>query len=658
MTATVSAPRFEHHREALGIGESAPRLSWTIDDAAPEWHQSAYRVEARDPHAAADPAERAAERAEVASSAQILVAWPFAALRSRERREVRISVRGHDGVWSAPGPWAPVEIGLLDPSDWAAAPVGALWNENPMSDERRPSLVRREFDVAPGLVRARLYASAHGLFQAEINGERVGDDLLAPGWTVYRERLRYTTYDVTGLLRSGRAAIGAWLGDGWYRGRLGWRGGFRNLFGDDLSFLAQLELVYDDGSRVVVPTDMSWRAAPSPILQAGFYDGEVYDAREEQPGWSRPGFDDAGWERVQMRRRDPATLVAPTGPPVRVTEELPPRRVLTSPSGRRILDFGQNMVGVVRLRATAPAGTTVTLRTAEVLQDGELYTRPLRDARSTDTYTFAGRPEGETWEPRFTFHGFRYVEVDGWPGDLDADAAAGALQARVLHTDLERTGWFSSSDPMLDRLHENVVWGMRGNVVDVPTDCPQRDERLGWTGDLQVFAPTASFLFDVSGMLGGWLRDLALEQLPDGTVPWFVPVIPADTMWTPQRPGAAWGDAATVARGSPTPRSCARSSTARAGGWTSRPRSPARAASGTRASSSATGSTRPHRRRIRRMPAPTATSSRRRTSRCRRGSSRGWRRSSGAPRRRARTGGWPTRSSRPSWPPTSARTAR
>lgn len=548
MTATVSAPRFEHHREALGIGESAPRLSWTIDDAAPEWHQSAYRVEARDPHAAADPAadERAAERAEVASSAQILVAWPFAALRSRERREVRISVRGHDGVWSAPGPWAPVEIGLLDPSDWAAAPVGALWNENPMSDERRPSLVRREFDVAPGLVRARLYASAHGLFQAEINGERVGDDLLAPGWTVYRERLRYTTYDVTGLLQSGRAAIGAWLGDGWYRGRLGWRGGFRNLFGDDLSFLAQLELVYDDGSRVVVPTDTSWRAAPSPILQAGLYDGEVYDAREEQPGWSRPGFDDAGWERVQMRRRDPATLVAPTGPPVRVTEELQPRRVLTSPSGRRILDFGQNLVGVVRLRATAPAGTTVTLRTAEVLQDGELYTRPLRDARSTDAYTFAGRPEGETWEPRFTFHGFRYVEVDGWPGDLDADAAAGALQARVLHTDLERTGWFSSSDPMLDRLHENVVWGMRGNVVDVPTDCPQRDERLGWTGDLQVFAPTASFLFDVSGMLGGWLRDLALEQLPDGTVPWFVPVIPADTMWTPQRPGAAWGDAATV----------------------------------------------------------------------------------------------------------------
>ncbi len=260
----------------------------------------------------------------------------------------------------------------------------------------------------------------------------------------------------------------------------------------------------------------------------------------------RPGYDDSGWERVQLRRRDPATLVAPTAPPVRVVEDVAPVAVLTSPTGRRILDFGQNLVGVVRLRGTGAAGDTVTLRTAEVLQDGELYTRPLRDALSTDRYTFAGRDGGEQWQPRFTFHGFRYVEVTGWPGDIDADAAAGAFTARVLHTDLERTGWFSSSDPLLDQLHENIVWGMRGNFVDVPTDCPQRDERLGWTGDIQVFAPTASYLFDCSGMLTGWLRDLAAEQLPDGTVPWFVPVIPADTMWTPQRPGAAWGDAATV----------------------------------------------------------------------------------------------------------------
>ena len=220
--------------------------------------------------------------------------------------------------------------------------------------------------------------------------------------------------------------------------------------------------------------------------------------------------------------------------------------MLTAPSGARILDFGQNLVGRIRMRVEGPAGATVRIRTAEVLQDGEVYTRPLRGARSTDHYTLAGREDGEEWEPRFTFHGFRYAEVDGWPEDIEASAAAGDLVARVYHTDLERTGWFDSSDPLVNRLHENVVWGMRGNFVDIPTDCPQRDERVGWTGDIQVFAPTASFLYDASGMLSGWLRDVAAEQLPDGTVPWYVPVIPAHEMWTPIRPGAAWGDVATL----------------------------------------------------------------------------------------------------------------
>lgn len=539
-TVQVSAPRFEHHREALGIGESRPRLSWIIESAPAEWRATAHRVEiTRSGRTIAY---------EVESGEQVLVPWPAAApaLVSRERAEVRISVRGADGAWSSAGPSSWVEAGLLEPSDWRAGPIGAIENENALSDTRRPTLVRRAFTVRAGLVRARLYATAHGLYQAEINGARVGDDVLSPGWTVYGRRLRYYTYDVTALVTEGENAVGAWLGDGWYRGRLGWRGGFRNVYGDDLSFLGQLELVYADGTRDLVATGTSWKAATSPIISSGLYDGETYDARQERTGWSSPGFDDRDWGRVQLRRRDPATLVAPTAPPVRMTEEVVPVDVLTTPSGRRVLDFGQNLVGVVRLRAVADAGATVTLRTAEVLQAGEIYTRPLRDARSTDAYTFAGRAEGEEWEPRFTYHGFRYVEVHGWPGDLDAAVADGALVARVLHTDLERTGWFASSNPLVNRLHENVVWGMRGNFVDIPSDCPQRDERLGWTGDIQIFAPTASFLFDCSGMLTGWLRDLAAEQLPDGTVPWYVPVIPSDRMWTPQRPGAAWGDAATV----------------------------------------------------------------------------------------------------------------
>jgi alpha-L-rhamnosidase len=469
MTPTVSAPRFEHHREALGIGEPRPRLSWTITDAAPGWAQHAARIEI--------DRDGVTETYDLDGAAQILVAWPASDLRSRDIARVRVSVRGADGAWSAPGPWAVVEAGLLEPSEWTAGPIGSIWNENPMTDTRRPALVRRAFTVRPGLVRARLYATAHGVYEAEINGCRVGADVLSPGWTVYRERLRYATHDVTELLVEGENAVGAWLGDGWYRGRLGWRGGFRNIWGDDLSFLGQLELVYADGSTEVVATDTTWRASPSPIVSSSLYDGEVYDARDEQHGWSSPGFDDTAWERVQLRRRDPATLVAPTAPPVRVTEEVAPIEVLTTPSGRRILDFGQNLVGVVRFRGAGRAGDTVTLRTSEVLQDGELYTRPLRDARSTDTYVFAGRAGGEEWAPRFTFHGFRYVEVEGWPGNLDADVADGAFAAQVLHTDLERTGWFASSDPLLDQLHENIVWGMRGNFVDVPTDCPQRDRR-------------------------------------------------------------------------------------------------------------------------------------------------------------------------------------
>jgi len=537
MSVIVDAPRIEHHREPLGIGERMPRLSWRVASAPSGWRQTAYSVEL----------DRAGDVTSyvVDSPEQVLVDWPAEPLHSREIVTVRIAVRGVDGAWSAASIPTVLEAGLLEPGDWVARPIGATRNENPHSDERRPSLVRRAFDVRDDIVRARLYATAHGVYEAELNGERVGDDTLSPGWTVYGTRLRYYTYDVTDLVRPGANALGAWLGDGWYRGRLGWRGGFRNVYGYDQSFLGQLELTYADGSRELVATDLSWRSAPSPILHSGLYDGEDYDAREEQPGWSTADFDDSGWEGAQERHRDPATLVAPTAAPVRATEELRPIEVLTGPSGSRILDFGQNLVGRVRIRVSGDAGTTVTLRTAEVMQDGEIYTRPLRAARSTDNYTLAGR-DVEEWEPRFTFHGFRYVEVTGWPGDLDADAAAGALVARVYHTDLERTGWFESSDPALNRLHENVVWGMRGNFVDIPTDCPQRDERIGWTGDIQVFGPTASTLFDVSGMLSGWLRDVAIEQLPDGTVPWYVPVIPAVDKWTPMRPGAAWGDVATL----------------------------------------------------------------------------------------------------------------
>jgi alpha-L-rhamnosidase len=542
----VSAPTFEHHRDPLGIGDAAPRLSWTTTAPA-GWVQAAYEVRlegegaqgAQGAPLTRDPSRR------VASADSVLVPWPGAPLASRERVTVRVRVTGRDGSVSAWSPPSAVEAGLLEPQDWVARPVHAGWEEDPDSDDRRPPLLRRDLVVREGLQRGRVYATAHGVYELEIDGRGVGDDVMSPGWTPYQHRLRYRTYDITDRLTPGAHAIGAWLGDGWYRGRLGWNGGFRNIYGSDLSLIAQVELTYADGTVDIVATDGAWRAAPSPILRTGNYDGETYDARLEPVGWSEPGFDDVGWSPVLVGERDPATLVAPDGPPVRCTEERPPMNVIRTPSGRMVLDFGQNLVGRLRIRLAGRSGQEVVVRTAEVMQEGEIYTRPLRSARSTDTYVVAGR-QREEWEPRFTFHGFRYAEVSGWPGDLEAAVAAGDIVARVLHTDLERTGWFRCSDPLVERLHENVVWSMRGNFLDIPTDCPQRDERVGWTGDLQVFAPTATFLYDVSGMLAGWLKDVALEQLPDGTVPWYVPVIPAHQRWTPIRPGAVWGDVAVL----------------------------------------------------------------------------------------------------------------
>ncbi|WP_026403359.1 alpha-L-rhamnosidase [Actinomadura rifamycini] len=508
MTAHVGTIRFEHLREPLGVGTPRPRVSWIVEAGGDGWTQSAYEIEAR------------GERVRVDSGESVLVAWPFAPLASRERVAVRVRVQGPDG-WS---PWsggAHVEAGLLKPDDWSARFVGP----------GEGSLVRGEFEVRGPVRSARLYATALGVYEAELNGTVVGDHVLAPGWTAYGHRLRYQTFDVTGLLREGANCLGAVLGDGWYRGRLGFEGK-RALYGDRLAWLAQLEVVYEDGTGERFGTDASWRAASGPLVSSDLYDGEVHDARLERPGWSSPGHDTGGWSRVEVVERDPSTLVAPTGPPVRRTEVLAPVETGTKPDGTRIVDFGQNLVGRLRVTARGRAGEKIVLRHAEVLQDGELCTAPLRTAQATDTYVLRGG-EDETWEPRFTFHGFRYAEISGPVRDV---------AAVVCHSDLERTGWFTCSDPLVERLHENAVWSMRGNFLDVPTDCPQRDERLGWTGDLQVFAPTASFLFDSAGLLTSWLADLAAEQRRDGLVPFIVP----NVMGATTNAAAAWGDAAVI----------------------------------------------------------------------------------------------------------------
>lgn len=534
--------RFEHLREPLGIGVASPRLSWRTEDAPGGWMQAAYELEGRDETGAV-----AWSSGRITADDSVLVPWPGPPLASRQRQAVCVRVWGADGSesgWSEP---AIVEAGLLAPTDWRARFITPAWDEDTSVDQPAP-LLRRAFTLREKPARARLYVTALGVYEAQINGARVGDHLLAPGWSSFDHRLRYQTFDVTAMLRAGENAVGAIVGDGWYRGRLGFPGmGGRNLYGDRLGLLAQLEVTYAGGATETIVTDEAWRSATGPVIASSIYDGETYDARLGQPGWASPGFADSDWRGVRIIERGLATLVAPPGPPVRRHEVIAPLSIAASPSGRTIVDFGQNITGWVRITPQGSAGDTITIRHAEVLLDGELCLEPLRTAKATDTYTLKGG-ERESWEPRFTFHGFRYAEVAGWPGELrPADIAA-----VVVHSDMERTGWFECSDEMVTQLHRNIVWGMKGNFLDVPTDCPQRDERLGWTGDLTVFSPTACYLFDAAGFLASWLADLRADQGEDGVVPIIVPNPPpaagraAPAAGILRIPTAVWGDAAVI----------------------------------------------------------------------------------------------------------------
>jgi alpha-L-rhamnosidase len=394
--------------------------------------------------------------------------------------------------------------------------------------------LRRAFTVTKPLARARLYATALGLYELRLNGQPVGDAVLAPDWTDYRRRVQYQTYDVTAQVRQGDNVLGALLGDGWYCGKVGLGG--RHRYGQQPLLKAQLMLDYADGSQETIATGDGWKVTAGPYLTADLLDGVSYDARRELPGWDAPGYDDSKWPPAG--HTDPAmgALEEPTAPPVRVLAELKPKSVAEPKPGRWTFDLGQNMVGFARLKVKAPAGTTLTLRFAEMLNpDNTIYTANLRGAKCTDTYVCKGGGE-EVWQPRFTFRGFRYVEVAGLPGKPDADAITGV----VIGSDIPRSGELTCSDARLNQLQSNIVWGQRGNFVSVPTDCPQRDERLGWTGDAQVFVRTATFNNQVGGFFGKWLVDLDDAQGKAGDYPDVAPRVAAGSGT------AAWGDAGVV----------------------------------------------------------------------------------------------------------------
>lgn len=542
MAVFISKVTFEHHRDALGIGEPRPRISWRFGGNVVDWEQNAYDLEIR---------RGALTSYHVPSNDSLLVPWPESPLTSRESAEVRVRAHGQPGRASTPwSAWATVEAGLLDEASWGGViPIAASWKVE-RDKPKRPVYFRKSFDLnSRGLCVARLYITALGLYEAHINGERVGDHVLAPGLQSYHHRHVYNTFDVSGLLHDGRNVIQVTVAEGWYSGRL-----FsfdpsvtRNHWGDKIGLLSLLHVTLADGSIVKVQTDSSWTASTGPLVDSQIYDGEVYDSRLES-SLTEATDDGNNWAAVIELPRIKGALMSPDAPPVRRIEERKPVRIWTSAKGKLLADFGQNLAGWVRIKISGQSGDQVSISHAEVIEDEEIAILPLRSAKARDTFILNGQ-DSQVLEPRFSYHGFRYIQIDGWPEKDTFDETS--VTAVVVHSDLEQTGWFHCSNPLLNQFHQNVRWSMKGNFISIPTDCPQRDERIGWTGDVTAFAATANFLHDCSGFWRGWHRDVWAEMQRDGSmnVPHYVPITapdrPIEGNWPPV-PTAIWGDVAVT----------------------------------------------------------------------------------------------------------------
>ncbi len=521
----------EHKTNPIGIEEKAPRMSWKINGAGKNILQNAYAIRVA---TAPDFSAKSLvwESGKINADESILQPYGGPALTSGKRYHWQVKVwdnQKRESAWSPAAYW---EMGLLNTADWKAQ-----WIE-PTQDTTRglpARMLRKDFTLNKQVKNARAYVTSHGMYELRLNGKKVGDQVLMPGWTNYNERLQYQVYDVTPLLQQGANAVGAMLGDGWYRGSIS-----NNIYGKVLGLLCQLNITYADGSEETIITDGSWKATmEGPIVMNSIYDGENYDARKELRGWDKPGFNENSWKAVTVAKYPEDVLVPTETVPVKKIQELKPVKIFRTPKGTLVADLGQNMVGWIRLKAKGPAGTTITIKHAEVLDKwGEFYTENLRSAKATMQYTLKGGGTEEVYEPHFTFFGFRYISVEGFPGELRPEHITGV----VIHSAMEPTGTFECSNPLVNQLQHNIQWGQKGNFVDVPTDCPQRDERLGWTGDAQAFSRTAAFNMDVAAFFTKWLKDLASEQSANGSVP---PVIP-NILGEAAAGAAGWADAATI----------------------------------------------------------------------------------------------------------------
>jgi alpha-L-rhamnosidase len=522
----------ENKPDPVGIDQAQPRFSWQLAGEQKNILQKAYSVQV---FAAGNEKKPVWNSGKINSVQSVFVSYAGPALESGKKYSWQVTVWDNQNENPAISEKASFQMALLHKSDWKAK---WIIPGNTEEDPMRPSpLFRKEFTTKKKISSATAYITAHGMYEAQINGQRVGDAYFTPGWTAYEKRLQYQVYDVTNLLAKGKNAIGVTLGSGWYRGIIGYSN-HPNVYGKDIALLMQIEIVYSDGSKEAIVSDESWKSSTGQIRYAEIYNGETDDANKDQPGWTMPGFQDAAWVNARTENASMDVLVSTDNELVKKHETFKPVRIFKTPKGEQVIDFGQNLVGWVKLKVKGNAGDTIVVSHAEVLDKaGNFYTDNLRAAKAQDKYVLKGGGE-EIFEPHFTWHGFQFIRLEGYPGELKPEN----FEAVALYSDMEPTGNFSSSNPLVNQLQHNIQWGQKGNFIDVPTDCPQRDERLGWTGDAQVFSRTASFNMNVNNFFSKWLKDVAADQLPNGSVPHVIP----NVLGASNAGSAGWADVANI----------------------------------------------------------------------------------------------------------------
>jgi len=530
----------ENKQNPLGIDIRNPMLSWQLRSEDNGISQTAYEIVVTQNINNFNSNDYVVWRSgKIISDQSVHVVYAGSTLYSKQKYYWKVRIWDKNGKvtpWSNTAFW---QTGIFNYNEWTAKWIEPGYVEDTVL---RPSpLMRKEFNVDKKIKSVTAYITSHGLYEAQINGQKIGDGLFTPGWTSYNKRLQYQTYDVTSMIRKGKNAIGVTLASGWYRGLLTWNS-YKNIWGKSLGLLLQLEIEYADGTNERIVSDETWKSSTGAIRYAELYNGEWIDYRAAKNGWTNPCFNDSDWSNVKVTTYDNSILVASNSEPARKKEKFYPVKIFRTPQNELVADFGQNLVGVIRMKIRANKGDSIFITHAEILdKKGNFYTDNLRLAKQQNLFIPADSTE-EVFEPQFTYMGFRYIKIQNYKGIIKP----GDLIACAVYADMKQTGKFDCSDTLINKLQHNIQWGQKGNFLDVPTDCPQRDERLGWTGDAEVFFPTGAFNMQIDNFFEKWIQDVSADQLKDGSIPATIPNPfinhPEDDM----KGSSGWADVSTI----------------------------------------------------------------------------------------------------------------